>query len=63
VAKYVATPTLVIHDSEDKIVDVSSAIAIRQNLSNGELLMTNGLGHNKILKDPDVIQRIIDFIK
>lgn len=56
-------PTLVIHDSEDKYVNVSSAVSIRQNLKNGELLITNGLGHHKIFKDNFVIQRIIDFIK
>jgi pimeloyl-ACP methyl ester carboxylesterase len=61
-SKNVDTPTLVINDSEDKYVDVSSAFAIRQNLKYGELLMTNGLGHHKILKDPTIIQRIIDFI-
>lgn len=61
-AKNVDIPTLVISDSEDKYVDVSSALTIRQNLKYGELLMTNGLGHHKILKDPTVIQRIIDFI-
>ena len=56
-------PTLVIHDSEDRYVNVSSAISIRQNLKNGELLMTNGLGHHRIFKDNFVITRIIDFIK
>lgn len=56
-------PTLVIHDSEDRIVNVSSAVAIRQNLKQGELLITHGLGHHKIFKDTIVIQRIIDFIK
>ena len=56
-------PTLVIHDSDDKYVDVSSAISIRQSLKNGELLITNGLGHHKIFKDNFVIQRIIDFIR
>lgn len=61
-AKNVDIPTLVINDSGDKYVDVSSALTIRQNLKYGELLMTNGLGHHKILKDPTVIQRIIDFI-
>ena len=61
-SKNVNIPTLVINDSEDKYVDVSSAITIRQNLKYGELLMTNGLGHHKILKDPVIIQRIIDFI-
>ena len=61
-SKNVDIPTLVINDSEDKYVDVSSALTIRQNLKYGELLMTNGLGHHKILKDPTIIQRIIDFI-
>ena len=62
-AKKVNIPTLVIHDSQDKYVPVSSAIAIRQNLKNGELLITNGLGHHKVFKDPEIIQRIIDFIE
>ena len=56
-------PTLVIHDSDDKYVNVSSAVSIRQNLKKGELLITNGLGHHKIFKNRFVIQRIIDFIK
>lgn len=63
VAKNVNIPTLVLHDSDDKFVPVSSAISIRQNLKNGELLITNGLGHHKIFKDKGIIQRIIDFIE
>jgi len=62
-AKRVNIPTLVVHDSDDKYVNVSNALAIRQSLKKGELLITNGLGHHKIFKDKLVIQRIIDFIK
>lgn len=62
-AERVKIPTFVVHDSDDKIVNVSSAIVIRQNLQQGELLITNGLGHHKIFKDKTVIQRIIEFIK
>lgn len=62
-AKKVIIPTLVIHDSEDKYVPVSCAFVIRQNLEKGELLITNGLGHHKIFKDGQIIQRIINFIK
>jgi len=62
-AKKVDIPTLVVHDSDDMYVNVSSAVAIRQNLKQGELLITNGLGHHKIFKDNFVIQRIINFIK
>lgn len=60
-AKKIITPTLVIHDSEDTYVPVSSATIIRQNLKNGELLITNGLGHHKIFKDKAIIERIINF--
>ena len=63
VAKKIDIPILVLHDTQDKDVDVSSAFRLRQNLKNGLLLITNGLGHRKILRDPKVIQRIIEFIK
>lgn len=62
-AKETIIPTLVIHDTEDFDVLVSCAYNIRQNLQQGELLITNGLGHRRILKDSKVINRIIEFIK
>jgi pimeloyl-ACP methyl ester carboxylesterase len=61
-ANEVLIPTLVIHDTEDKDVLVSCAHHIRQNLKQGELLITNRLGHRRILKDNNVINRIIEFI-
>ena len=61
-AKEVKIPTLIIHDTEDREVPVSCAHNIRQNLENGELFITNGLGHTRILKDNEVISKIIDFI-
>ena len=61
-ANEVLIPTLVIHDTEDKDVLVSCAHHIRQNLKQGELLITNRLGHRRILKDSNVINRIIEFI-
>jgi pimeloyl-ACP methyl ester carboxylesterase len=62
-AKKVSIPTLVLHDTQDADVDVSSAYRIRQNLLKGELLVTNGLGHRRIYRDQQVIGKIIDFIK
>ncbi len=61
-AKSVKIPTLVLHDTEDKDVPVSCAHHIRQNLEQGEILITNGLGHRRILKDAKVISRIVEFI-
>ena len=62
-AKNVTIPTLVIHDTKDNNVDVSNAYKLRQNLSKGELLVTNGLGHRGILRDKYIIERIVEFIK
>ena len=62
-AKKIAIPVLVLHDTQDKDVDVSSAFKLRQNLEGGLLVITNGLGHRKILRDQKVINRILEFIK
>lgn len=62
-AKKVEIPAFIIHDIEDFEVAVSCAYNIRQNLKKGELLITNGFGHTRILKENLVIERIIKFIK
>ncbi len=62
-AKNVSSPVLVVHDINDTDVDVSSAFRLRQNLKNGKLIITQGLGHRKVLRDQGVIDRIIRFIK
>jgi len=63
VAARIDIPVLVIHDTKDAFVPVSSAIEIRHQLKKGSLLITNGLGHHKIFKDPEVMQKIINFIQ
>ncbi|MDP3312728.1 alpha/beta hydrolase [Lutibacter sp.] len=62
-AKSLTTPVLVIHDTQDFDVLVSCAYNIRQNLVNGQLLITNGLGHRGVLNDPKVIRQLVEFIK
>lgn len=62
-AKKVKIPVLLVHDAIDGDVHVSCAINIRQNLEMGKLLITNGLGHTKILRDKNVTNRIVEFIK
>jgi len=62
-AKEVQIPVLVIHDNDDFEVPVKCAIHIHKHLKNGELLITKGLGHRKILGDPEVIERTVSFIK
>ena len=62
-AKAVKIPILIIHDNDDQDVNVKAAHAIDDSLINSQLLITNTLGHRKILGDSLVIQSIIDFLK
>ncbi|MGS2738400.1 alpha/beta hydrolase [Sinomicrobium sp. M5D2P17] len=62
-AREVNIPVLILHDEEDLDVPVSAAQNILQNLSHGELMITKGLGHRKILGDARVIEKIITFIQ
>ena len=56
-------PVLVIHDIEDIEVPAAAGIHIHKHLKNGELLVTNGLGHRKILGNSQVIAKIIGFLQ
>ena len=62
VAEKIKIPVLIIHDKIDGDVPVSSAYQIRQKLEKGSLLTTNGLGHTKILRNKEVVNKSIDFI-
>jgi hypothetical protein len=54
-------PTLVITDRGDRqtayadVVDFASSI-------DAPLVTTEGLGHRKILRDPAVVKRVVEFI-
>ena len=62
VAKKIKIPVLVVHDIIDGDVPVSCAFRIRQNLEKGSLLITNGLGHTKILRNNEIVHKSIKFI-
>jgi len=62
-AEEVKIPTLVIHDKNDVDVHFREAHKIMEKLEKGTLVVTEKLGHRKILGDPKVINQIIDFIK
>jgi pimeloyl-ACP methyl ester carboxylesterase len=61
-ASEISIPVLVIHDENDQEVPVSCAHHIHQHLKNGDLMITQNLGHRKILGDAAVIQKTIQFI-
>ncbi|PID71285.1 MAG: alpha/beta hydrolase [Flavobacteriales bacterium] len=60
-AKKVHIPTLVLHDTEDKDSDVSNAFKVRQSLKNGKIAIFKGLGHRRILREPKILDAIVDF--
>jgi pimeloyl-ACP methyl ester carboxylesterase len=62
-AQMVQIPVLVIHDLNDGDVSVNGAYHIEKHLKHSELLITEGLGHRKILGDPIVIEKILTFIE
>lgn len=61
-AREVAIPVLIIHDNDDNDVPVKAAHHIHENLKNSELILTEGLGHRKILGDTKVIKKIVEFL-
>ena len=56
-------PVLIVHDKDDDDVSVKAAYHIQKHLKNSEIMITEGLGHRKILGDDNVIQKIIEFVK
>ena len=61
-AKEVHIPVLVIHDNDDEDIPVSEAYHLAENLTDKEILITNHLGHRKILGDATVLHKIVEFL-
>ena len=55
-------PFLVIHDKGDKEVPYGQGEGYANSLPNVKFVTTTGLGHRRILKDPDIINMLVDFI-
>lgn len=56
-------PLLVIHDRQDREVPVSDGASVAAAAVDGRLLVTDGLGHRRILRDPGVIAGAVDFLR
>lgn len=61
-AKSVTVPVLIVHDKNDDDVSVKAAYNIHGNLKYSTLLITEGLGHRKILGESKVIETVKGFI-
>jgi pimeloyl-ACP methyl ester carboxylesterase len=52
----------IIHDKHDKEIPFSQALALHKNWNESQLIFTERLGHRRILRDKEIISKIIDFI-
>jgi pimeloyl-ACP methyl ester carboxylesterase len=59
---HVRAPMLVVHDRGDAEVSFGSGLALARAWKGARLRATEGLGHNRILRDPEVVQDAVDFI-
>ena len=57
------TPTMLIHDEEDRDVASIESALLAERLPDAKLILTTGLGHNKVIRDEKIIDKIIAFIK
>jgi pimeloyl-ACP methyl ester carboxylesterase len=61
-AERATTPILVVHDADDRVVPFTDGATIAELAPAGRLVTTHGLGHNRILKAPEVLDAIVPFI-
>lgn len=61
-AATLTTPLLVIHDHGDLEVPWQQGMAITRAWRGAEMLMTDGLGHRRILRDPDAVAAGVAFV-
>ena len=62
-ASYVEpVPTLVVHDVNDRQTPYAHAEQLVLGLPDAAMVTTDGLGHRRILRDPQVIAEVLDFV-
>ena len=55
-------PTLIVHDRKDPQTPYGDVVSLLDALPDARLVTTTGLGHRRILRDPTVIAKVLDFI-
>ena len=61
--KQIDTEGLILHCEDDVDAPIENAHIIHQNWKNSKLVLTKKLGHRRILRNTEVAQTIIDFLK
>ena len=52
---------LIVHDTKDEIVSINEARKIVDHWPKAHLVVTEGYGHYKLIKNPDVVGRVVAF--
>jgi pimeloyl-ACP methyl ester carboxylesterase len=53
---------LVVHDRRDRETPYPDAVDLAESWPGAVLLSTSGLGHRRVLTDPDVVRAVTDFV-
>lgn len=61
-ARDLEAPMMLVHDEEDRDVPLDRGRLLAASWPGAELVVTRGLGHHRILKDPAVVARVVDFV-
>jgi pimeloyl-ACP methyl ester carboxylesterase len=62
IASRLSTPALIVQDADDPDVSVADAETIAARWSGAELMVTSGLGHRAIIRDPAVVEGAAEFM-
>lgn len=57
-----SVPLLVVHDENDREVAWADGAAIADRWPGALLATTRGLGHKRLLRDPEVVSRVVGFV-
>lgn len=56
-----ACSILLVHDRHDRQVPVDSSLTMVREWANAQLVLTDGYGHYRLMKNPDLIRRVASF--
>jgi pimeloyl-ACP methyl ester carboxylesterase len=61
-ARQLAVAALMVHSADDDQISSADVEMLADAWEGAELVELDGLGHNKLLRDPDVIERVATFL-
>lgn len=56
-------PALIIHDEDDEDIPWQSGKQVADAWPGSSFILTHALGHRRILRDSETVQRVVDFIR